>query len=207
MLPRDAQSDYPQAAQIFAYGAKSPACDADCQDEELIESDDYAAQSMLEVAAVLSISAGKQVSVAMTVDKLKEEIQSDDLYKYLCLTIAGSVRISKYVGELSVYNYHIDNLTLSPDGLVMYKGSRLLVPKVLRPGLLKALHSGHPGVMSMLLRAKESFWWPGLKQDIENVRAKGLLCHEKLHLNQRSPVWEYLEQNMLMKHSRWTISS
>ena len=58
-LPRDARSDYPQAAQIFAYGAMSPACDADCQDEELIESDDYVTQSMLEVAALLSISAGK----------------------------------------------------------------------------------------------------------------------------------------------------
>ena len=57
MLPSDAQSDYPQAAQIFAYGAQSTACDADCQDEELIESDDYAAQSLLEVAALLSISA------------------------------------------------------------------------------------------------------------------------------------------------------
>ena len=36
-LPRDAQSYYPKAAQIFAYGAISPACDADCQDEELRE--------------------------------------------------------------------------------------------------------------------------------------------------------------------------
>ena len=72
MLPRDAQSDYPQAAQIFDYGAQSPACDADCQDEELIESDDYAAQSLLEVAALLSISAEKRVSVAMTVDKLRK---------------------------------------------------------------------------------------------------------------------------------------
>ena len=67
MLPRDAQSEYPQAAQIFAYGAQSPACDADCQDEEFIES-----------AAILSISAEKRVSVAMTVDKLREEIQSDE---------------------------------------------------------------------------------------------------------------------------------
>ena len=123
----------------------------------------------------------------MTVDKLREEIQSDDLYKYLRLTIAGNVRIRKYIRELSVYNYHKDNLTLSPDGLVMYKGSRFLVPKVLRPGLLKALHSGHPGVMSMLLRAKESFWWPGLKQDIENVRARCLLCHENAPSQPKEP--------------------
>ena len=108
-LPRDAQSDYPQIAQIFAYGAMGPACDADSQGDELSESDDYVTQSMLEVAALLSISAGKQVSVAMTVDKLKSEIQTDDLYKYLRQTIAGSIQLSKYVGELAVYNYHRDN--------------------------------------------------------------------------------------------------
>ena len=51
VLPRDAQSDYPKVVQIFAYGAPTPACDADGQDEELLESDDYAAQSLLEVAA------------------------------------------------------------------------------------------------------------------------------------------------------------
>ena len=28
VLPRDAQSDYPQVAQLFAFGAQSPACDA-----------------------------------------------------------------------------------------------------------------------------------------------------------------------------------
>ena len=69
VLPRDAQSDYPKAVQIFTYGAQTPASDADGQDEELLESDDYAAQSLLEVAAYLSISAEKRVSVAMTVDR------------------------------------------------------------------------------------------------------------------------------------------
>ena len=84
---------------------------------------------MLEVAALLSISAGKQVSVAMTVDKLKEEIQSDDLYKYLRLPIASSVQLSKYVGELSVHNHHRDNLTLSPEGLSYIKGHIFLSQK------------------------------------------------------------------------------
>ena len=81
VLPRDAQSDYPTVVQIFAYGAQTPACDADVQDEELLNSEDYAAQSLLEVAAYLSISPEKRVSVAMPVDRLWEEIQADELYK------------------------------------------------------------------------------------------------------------------------------
>ena len=127
------------------------------------------------------------MSVAMTVDKLRAEIQTDSVYKYLRLTIAGSIQLAKYVGELAVYNYHRDNLSLSPEGLIMYKGSRFLVPKVLRAGLLKALHCGHPGVVSMLLREKESFWWPGLKGDIADVRAKCLQCHENAPSQAKEP--------------------
>ena len=111
----------PQFVQIFAYGANCPAFDADYLNDNIIESDDYVSQAMLEVASMLSISAGMQVSVAMTVEKLKAEIQSDSVYKYLRQTVAGSIQVSKYVGELAVYNYHQDNWTTSPGGLIMYK--------------------------------------------------------------------------------------
>ena len=46
--------------------------------EELTDSDDYAGQCMVETASYLSISAGRRVSVAMTVEKLKREIQLDE---------------------------------------------------------------------------------------------------------------------------------
>ena len=98
------------------------------------------------------------------------------------------MRISKFGRELAVYNYHKDNLTVSLDGLIMYKGSRFLVPNVLRPGLLGALHSGHAGVVSMLLKAKECFWWPGLKQAIENVRANCLICHQNAPSQPKQPI-------------------
>ena len=92
------------------------------------DSDNYVAQAMHEVASMLSISAGKQVSVAMTVEKLGAEIRSDTLYKYLRQTLASKVQTVKYVGELAIYNYHRDNLTVSDSGLILYKGSRFLVP-------------------------------------------------------------------------------
>ena len=114
------------------------------------------------------------------------EIQTDSEYKYLRKTIAGSIQLAKYVGELAVYNYHRDNLSLRPEGLIMYKVSIFLVPKVLRAGLLKALH-WHPGVVSMLLRAKDLFWWPGLKGDIADVRAKSLQCHENAPSQAKEP--------------------
>ena len=162
-------ADCPQFARrllgFFAYGAFRQAFDADYRTDEIGDSDNYVLQAMSKVASMLSISAGKQVSVAMTIEKLRAEIQSVNLYKYFWQTLAGDVQTVKYVGE-AIYHYHKDSLTVSESGLILYKGSRFLVSKVLRAGLLNALHIGHPVVLSMILRAKETFWWPGLKQDI-----------------------------------------
>ena len=171
VLPTDDILSYPKVAQIFAYGADSPSEDAEVLGEEKLDSDDYVGQCMLEVAAYLSISAGRRVSLAMTIDKLREEIQSDESYKYIRQVVDGTVQIAKFEGKLAVYNYHRDRLTVSPEGLVMFKGSRFLVPEALRPGLLKALHTGHAGVVSMITRAKEVFWWPCITPAIELVRA------------------------------------
>ena len=67
--------------------------------DDIGDSDNYVSQVMHEVASMLSISAGKQVTVAMTVEKLGAEIRSDTLYKYLRQTLASKVQTVKYVGE------------------------------------------------------------------------------------------------------------
>ena len=59
-------------------------------------------------------------------------MQTDSVYKYLRKKISGTIQLEKkYVGELAVYSYHRENLSLSPEGLIMYKGSRFPFPKVL----------------------------------------------------------------------------
>ena len=186
-LPQDDISCYPMYAQIFAYGSYTPAEDAEILGDEPSDSDDYVGQCMMEVASYLSLTAGKIVSVAMTVDRLKREIQLDDSYKYIHQVINGTVKIAKFEGDLAVLNYHRHKLTVSPEGLVMFKGTWFLVPQVLRPGLLRALHSGHAGVGSMIARAKEPFWWPGISPAIEQVRANCRICHENAPSQEKLP--------------------
>ena len=104
ILPRDENTEYPSCVQVFAYGANSPSSDPEVQNDGQIDSDDYVHQALSEVAEYLSISAGKRISVAMTIDKLRQEIQSDADYKYLRQTIIGEIKLDKLIGELSVYN-------------------------------------------------------------------------------------------------------
>ena len=154
-LPTD--DCYPNFAQIFAYGAETPSEDAEVDNEDILDSDDYVGQCLLETAAYLSISADRRVSVAMTVNRICEENKSDISNKYIRQVVEGTVNIAKFEGKLSVYNYNRYNLTVSLDGLIMFKGSRFLVPDALSPGRLRALHSGHGGVGGMIARAKEAF--------------------------------------------------
>ena len=52
-----------------------------------MDSDDYVGQCLLETAAYLSISAGRRVSVAMMVNRLREEIKSDVSYKKMMVQL------------------------------------------------------------------------------------------------------------------------
>ena len=83
----------------------------------------------------------------------------------------------------------------------MFEGSRFLVPDALRLGLLRALHTGHAGVGSMIARAKEAFWWPGLKPAIESIRENCLFCHKNAPSIPKQPSMVYfLKLTMVMRH-------
>ena len=56
------------------------------------------------------------------------------------------------------------------EGVVLC-GERPLVPPCLRPQVLDILHAGHAGVSTMLARTSQSLFWPGLQQDLLELRA------------------------------------
>ena len=65
-------------AQVFAYGENCPAFDADQSVDDTGDADNYIGQAMNEVASVLSLAAGRNISFAMTIEKLQREIQLDN---------------------------------------------------------------------------------------------------------------------------------
>ena len=45
------------------------------------------------------------------------------------------------------------------DGLVL-RGHQIVIPKSLRPEMIKFLHEGHLGIAKSKKRARDSIWWP-----------------------------------------------
>ena len=62
------------------------------------------------------------------------------------------------------------------DGLLL-RGSRLIIPNLMRQEILSCLHAGHQGITKCRERAKASVWWPGLGRQItETVRSCKICC-------------------------------
>ena len=74
------------------------------------------------------------------------------------------------------YLKYKDSLYLQ-DGVTMLN-DRVVVPEVLRKEVLSNLHSAHQGVSTMLLRAQELMYWPGMTNDIRRVRSQCDDCNK-----------------------------
>ena len=78
-----------------------------------------------------------------------------------------------------------DELTIL-DGIVT-KGSRIVIPKSMRPGTLSCLHDAHHGLTSTLQRARHTVYWPKIQDDISEMVQKCNECQRHGNKKPRPP--------------------
>ena len=61
------------------------------------------------------------------------------------------------------------------DGL-LFKGTCLIAPKVMRPEMLRQIHKGHLGIAKCRQRAREVLFWPGISVDVEQMVTNCSVC-------------------------------
>ena len=54
------------------------------------------------------------------------------------------------------------------DGL-LFKGTRMIVPEVMRPEMPLQIHKSHQGIAKGKQRAREVLFWPGMSLDLEQM--------------------------------------
>lgn len=68
-------------------------------------------------------------------------------------------------------------------GAILLRGTRIVIPRVLRERLLILAHEGHPGESAMKRRIRSKVWWPGIDREVEQfVKA----CRDCLIVSQPS---------------------
>ena len=63
---------------------------------------------------------------------------------------------------------------LSTYGELLLRGTRIVIPKILRDKVVKLTHEGHQGVVKTKYRLRNKVWWPGMDKDVEELCKR---CH------------------------------
>ena len=89
-------------------------------------------------------------------------------------------------------------LTLHND--LLLRGRRIVVPVSLQKETLDKIHSGHQGIHRYQSRASMSVWWPGVKQQVEQLVQHCPACTKVLAAPRQpmltTPLPEYLWQRV-----------
>ena len=76
--------------------------------------------------------------------------------------------------EIQKYWTFHEELTIE-DGLIL-KGTRIIIPDEKREEILKQIHEGHLGLNKCQMHAKETVYWPGLNDQLEQLILNCQLC-------------------------------
>ncbi len=69
-------------------------------------------------------------------------------------------------------------------GKLVLRGTRIVIPQVLRQQTLTLAHEGHIGIVSMKQRLRSKVWWPGIDREAERYCKT---CHSCQLVSQPSP--------------------
>ena len=91
--------------------------------------------------------------------------------------------------------YNIKNeLTMIND--LVYKSSRIVIPRSMRKEIKSKLHIGHLGIEIMRLRARDCVYWPGIDSEIEDLVSN---CSSCLEYRNRIPKESLIEHDIPIK--------
>ena len=104
-----------------------------------------------------------------SMQQLHETSQADDTLAILKYTIQKGLpsTITELPSEIQPYWTFREELTIE-DGLIL-KGTRIVVPSMKQVEILKLINEGHLGLTKCKLRVKETVYWPGLNDQLEEL--------------------------------------
>ena len=74
---------------------------------------------------------------------------------------------------------------MSTEGNLVVLNDRIFVPEQCRRKILKILHSGHQGITRMLQNARQSVYWHGITEDVQDICSECQECQKYRESNQK----------------------
>lgn len=76
------------------------------------------------------------------------------------------------------------------EGLI-FKGERLVIPKVLREDMMQRMHHSHLGVQGCLRRGREVMYWPRMNEEVKEFISRCEVCRVYQGRQQKEPLLGY----------------
>ncbi|KAK8407623.1 hypothetical protein O3P69_002280 [Scylla paramamosain] len=151
---------------------------SDEDEEELV----CAAMTAATVAA-----AEDEMGHVVDLRQVEEEAEQDEEYRLLreCVANDGWAERKDWEPPALRPYFRMRRHLSSQGSVVLYtcdeKHPRLVVPAALRRTVLANLHAGHQGRDSMLRRARQSVYWPGIDAEVEQKRRQSSRHNQSAH--------------------------
>lgn len=129
-------------------------------------------------AVASAVSALRSISIqSVTWDRVRVATAGDPTMHSLVDLIECGMPEARHAVPATLREFHQYRDDLHTiDGVALFK-NRIVMPPSLRPEILAALHSAHQGITSMIARAEDSVFWPGITRDIASKRTECAHCN------------------------------
>ena len=147
-----------------------------------------------------------------TLEEIKAETEADPTLSVLCMFVAHGWPSDKSQVPTALRHYYTLRDELAVYNGVLYKSHKVLIPVKLQFTMLKKLHHGHQGGESMIHRAREVVYWPGMQAAILQESAKCSLCASYGSALPKEPMlsheippgpWKFISQDIFKQGGRW----
>ena len=92
-------------------------------------------------------------------------------------TLTQDSRVTRKTCQQIFMNFGCTRKCYSSSHLITC-GTRIIVPREMRPEILKYIQKGHQGKECCLLRARNTVFWPKMTYDIQQLTEKCMICQE-----------------------------
>ena len=108
--------------------------------------------------------------------RIRQATQADDNLTILKHVIQHGCpgTVKEVPQEIQKYWTFCEELTIE-EGLIL-KGTQIVIQEKMREDILKQIHEGHLGFNKCQMRVKETVYWPGLNDQLENLILNCQLC-------------------------------
>ena len=121
-------------------------------------------------------------------EQLQRCTGQDESLQTLKTTILSGWPAQRDHAPVNIREYWNFRDELSVHNGILFKSSKVIIPRILRPEVMSKIHSSHLGIEACLRKARDSVFWPNMTGDVRDQASQCSICAELQSKNPKEPM-------------------